>query len=124
MDTNSNKESFEWETDNDINGEISTSETTFLQVGLMFSNMAADFPIYSHSPNRQRDLWDNSVRERPGGLSREAYASEKVQDPIFEEETARRGPLCGGTKHGSDPITSYVTIVVFDPYVICWIRWS
>lgn len=82
----------------------------------MLSYMAVNLPVNSHSPDRQRDLWDNFIRSRSGGFVRSTYASENVQGPIFEEETAGRGSSCAGTEHGSDPITSYVTVVIFDAY--------
>jgi hypothetical protein len=76
--------------------------------------MAVDLPVHRHSPDGQRDLWDNIIRPRSGEFVYLTYASENVQDPIVEEETARGGSFCGGTEHGSDPITSYVTVVIFD----------
>ena len=80
----------------------------------MLSYMAVDLPVDGHSPDWQRDLWDDFIRRRSGGFGHSTYASENVQGPILEEETAGGGPPCGGTEHGSDPITSYVTVVIFD----------
>jgi len=80
----------------------------------MFSSMAVDLLIHGHSPYGQRDLRGNIVRSRTGVFARLTYASKDVQGPIFKEETARGGSFCGGTKNCSDPIASYVAMVIFD----------
>jgi hypothetical protein len=94
--------------------DLSTSETSFLQIGLMFSNVTVDFPVHSHSPDRQRNLRGDIIRSKPGVLGRLTYASENVQGPVFEEETARGGSFRRGAEHSGDPISSYVTVVIFD----------
>ena len=97
--------------------EVSSSEASFLQVGVMLGSMAIDFSVHSHSPNRQRNLWGNTVRLRAGGFVCLTYASKNVQGPIFEEETARGGSFRRGTEHCSYPVTSYVTVVIFYSWV-------
>lgn len=76
--------------------------------------MAADCPVHRHPPDRQRDLWEITVRPRTGGFVGSTDASKDIQGPILEEETAWGGSFCRGTEHCSDPIARYVTVVIFD----------
>ena len=83
----------------------------------MLSNMIVDFLVHINSPDRQRDLSGNVVRPRTGEFVRSTHGSKKVHSPIFEEETTRGGPFCRGAEHRSDPIASYVAVMVFYPWV-------
>jgi len=80
----------------------------------MFSSMGIDVSVHRHSPDWQRDLRGDVVRLRTGGFVRLTYASQNIQSPIFEEETTRGGSFRGGTEHCSDPVASYVTVMIFD----------
>ena len=55
-----------------------------------------------------------TVKLRSGGFVRLTYASKDVHGPIFKEETAWGGSFCRGTEYCSDPVTSYVTVMIFD----------
>jgi len=80
----------------------------------MFSNMAVNFLVHGHSPYGQRDLRGNIVRSKTGEFVHLTYGSKNVQSPIYKEETARGGSFCGSAENRSDPIASYVTVMIFD----------
>lgn len=98
-------------------GGPSTSEASFLQISLVLDDVTVDFPVHKHSPDRQRDLRGITIRPRSSGFVCWTYTSENVQGPIFEEETARGGSFCGGTEYSGDPVTSYMTVMIFYPWV-------
>jgi len=75
----------------------STSEASFLQISLVLNDVAVDFPVHKHPPDRQRDT------------------PEDVQGPIYEEEAARGCSFCRGTEHGGYPVASYMTVMVSYP---------